>query len=134
MKKYYAERNGHIKTSLSLSLDELKSYFIKTYQYFSNKDYFDCATKGVWKSIPFSNDEEQIMPPSLAPDPEVFFATRLQDTEVWPIYQHAEYYTEEILFSVIEILYDHIAVYDFKAKKLMQEELRGSLQSISIIF
>lgn len=124
MKKYYAERNGLIKNSLSLSLDELKSYFIKTYHYFSDKEYFECAIKGVWKSIPFSNDEEQIIPPSLAPDPEIFFATRLQDREVWPIYEFAEDYTEEILFSVIEILYDHIAVYDFKANKLIQEEHR----------
>lgn len=125
MKKYYSERNGLIKNSLSLSLDELNNYFIKTYRYFSNKEYFECATKGVWQSIPYSNDEEQIIPPSLAPAPEVFFATRLQDRQVWPIYEFAEYYTEEILFTVIEILYDHIGVYDYSKKKLIQEEPRA---------
>jgi hypothetical protein len=30
MKKYYSERNGLIKNSLSLSLDELKNYFKKS--------------------------------------------------------------------------------------------------------
>ncbi|RBP61864.1 hypothetical protein DES36_11382 [Alkalibaculum bacchi] len=121
MKKYYAERNRLIKNPISISFDELKSYFIKTYQYFSNKEYLECATKGVWRLIPYSNNEEQIIPPSLAPDPEVFFTTRLQDRQVWPIYEYSEYYTEEILFSVIEILYDHIALYDYKDNKLMQE-------------
>ena len=40
MKQYYAERNGLIADKLSLSLDELKTYFIHTYRYFSDKDYF----------------------------------------------------------------------------------------------
>ncbi|WP_416148948.1 hypothetical protein ACM26V_22200 [Salipaludibacillus sp. HK11] len=122
MKQYYAERNGLIKNSISLSEDELISFFVQTYQYFHSKEYFKCATKGVWRSIPYSNDEELIIPPSLAPAPEVFFATRLQITQVWPIYEYAENYTEEILFTVIEILYDHIAIYDYKKNELITEE------------
>jgi len=34
MKQYYAERNGLIKNSISLSKDELISFFLQTYRYF----------------------------------------------------------------------------------------------------
>lgn len=118
MKEYYAERKGLIKNSLSISLNELLDYFVKTYHYFNNKEYFDVATKGVWKSIPYTNDEEQILPPTLAPAPDIFFATHIQDNQVWPIYQFVEKYTEDILFTVIEILYEHIAVYDYRNEKI----------------
>lgn len=122
MKKYYVERNGLINSSLSLSINELVSYFMKTYRYFLDKGYFECAIKGVWIEIPYHNDKKLIIPPSLAPDPDVFFATRLQDRQVWPIYEYAEYYSEEVLFTVIEILYDHIAIYDYREQKLIIDE------------
>lgn len=121
MKQYYAERNGLIKDTISISEDELNKFFLETYRYFYNKEYFECATKGVWRAIPYSNDEELMIQPSLAPTPEVFFATHLQNTQVWPIYEYAEYYTEEILFTVIEILYDHIAIYDYQKNELITE-------------
>ena len=100
MKQYYAERNGLIADKLSLSLDELKTYFIHTYRYFSNKDYFD--------------NRIQVLPPSMAPSPQVFFSIHTQDNQIWPIYEYAEYYDEKELFTVIEILYDHIAKYDYR--------------------
>ena len=57
---------------------------------------------------------------------EVYFATCLQDKEVWPIWQYLEEYDEQTLFSVIEILYDHIGVYNYE---IDQSELHsGPLQ------
>lgn len=91
MKKYYAERNGLINNSITLSLKELNIYFLKTYNFFSIKGYFECAEKGVWQPIPYSNDETLIIPPTLSPSPEIFFITHLQDKQIWPIYEFAEY-------------------------------------------
>ncbi len=118
MKQYYIERNGLIESSVRLSLDEINNYFIDIYRYFDTKGYFECALKGIWKPIPFSDDVEQILPISLAPSPTVFFTTHIQNKCVWPIYEYAQYYSEKVLFTVIEILFDHIAVYDYKKSQL----------------
>lgn len=50
---------------------------------------------------------------------ERFFATKLQSKKVYPIY---EYYNEETLFTVIEILYDHIGYYDYELQELITKE------------
>ena len=105
MKKYYAERHGLLTKQLQIDFDELLQYFGQVYKYFCDKEYFEVATRGVWRQIPYTQDSEQILPPSLLPSPEVYFATCLQDKEVWPIWQYLEEYDEQTLFSVIEILY-----------------------------
>ena len=87
----------------------------------ADKEYFEVATRGVWRQIPYTQDSEQILPPSLLPSPEVYFATCLQDKEVWPIWQYLEEYDEQTLFSVIEILYDHIGVYNYETDQFENE-------------
>lgn len=120
--KYYLERNKLLDDNFSIDFTQLTQYFAQTYIYFENKEYFNCAKKGVWITRPYQRDEEQIIPPSLAPSPEIFFINHLHSTEVYPIWEHYEYYTEEILFTVIEILYDHIAVYDYQTSELIKVE------------
>ena len=120
MKKYYAERKGLIKENLQMDLYEVLSFFYQTYMYFANKGYFKSAISGVWTGS--YDNERQILPPSLAPSAEVFFTTKLQSKTVYPIYEYYESYQEETLFTVIEILYDHIAYYDYEADELIKEE------------
>lgn len=119
MKQYYMERKGLIKENLQMDLYELLSFFYQTYLYFDNKNYFKSAISGVWIG---RDDENQIIPPSLPPSPEVFFATRLQSKKIYPIYEHYATYTEEALFTVIEILFDHIAYYDYESQELIRDE------------
>ena len=95
MKKYYAERHGLLTKQLQIDFDELLQYFGQVYKYFCDKEYFEVATRGVWRQIPYTQDSEQILPPSLLPSPEVYFATCLQDKEVWPIWQYLEEYDEQ---------------------------------------
>lgn len=45
-------------------------------------------------------------------DPEMFFMNHLQSLEIYPIEDYYEEYSEDKLFSVIEILYDKISSYD----------------------
>lgn len=120
MKKYYIERQGLIKENLQMNLKEILSFFYQIYFYFSNKGYYKSAISGIY--IGYNENERQILPPSLAPSAEVFFATKLQNKKVYPIYEYYEYYNEEILFTVIEILYDHIAYYDYESGELVKVE------------
>lgn len=120
MKKYYSERKGLIKENLKMTWKELLSFFYQTYCYFDNKGYFLSAVRGVY--IGSYENERQILPPSLAPSAEVFFATKLQSKKGYPIYEYYEYYNEETLFTVIEILYDHIGYYDYEMQELITKE------------
>lgn len=121
MRKYYAERNGLLTKKLSIRFDELLQYFHQIYRYFSDKGCFKVAMHGVDRHIPYTNDTEQVVAPTMNPSPEVYFATRLQDKEVWPIWEYFESYDELTLFSVIEILYDHIAVYNYETDEVERD-------------
>lgn len=94
MKKYYAERHGLITKQLQIDFEELLEYFRQIYKYFCDKDYFKVAIDGVWKQMSYGQDPEQIIAPSMAPSAEVYFATRLQSKEIWPIWQYLEDYDE----------------------------------------
>lgn len=118
MSAFYAERKGLISQELVLSLQELLDAFIQTYHYFHRKGAFDLAFKGVFDEDRWTRETIHILPPSMAPSPEVYFMTHLQDKQVWPIAEYYEGFTEEILFTVIEMLYAHIGVYDFKTEKV----------------
>lgn len=122
MKKYYAERSGQLDTPLNLSLYELNQAFFAVYKYFRSKGSFDIAFKGIYEEDPDSHSRIQLTPPSMSPSPEVYFMVHLQDKQAWPIEGCYENYPEEILFSVIEMLYDHIGVYNFK-KETIEKEL-----------
>lgn len=59
MKKYYAERHGLLTKQLQIDFDELLQYFGQVYKYFCDKEYFEVATRGVWRQIPYTQDSEQ---------------------------------------------------------------------------
>ena len=119
-KKYYNERMGLLTQSLRLDFDELKDFFLKTYTYFENKEYFQLAIKGIW-NYPDHGNAIMIEPPSFSPSVEVYFANKLQSIEVWPIYLNIDNYDEVTLFTVMEILYEHIAEYDFEKERINRE-------------
>ncbi|WP_215112411.1 MULTISPECIES: hypothetical protein [unclassified Exiguobacterium] len=112
--KYFAERNNQLADNFSIDLEDLKKYFYQTYRYFEEKNYFEMAYRGVW--VHENYKEIQVLPPSMSPSPEIFFINHLRSDEVYPIWDHHESYNEEQLFTVIEILYNHICVYDYKQK------------------
>ncbi len=123
MKKYYNERNGLIEQTLCIDLEELKDFFRQTFKYFDDKGYFDLAIKGIWNQPPY-HEAYMVEPPTFSPSAEVFFANKLQSTEVWPIYSNIDDYDEVTLFTVIEILYDHIADYNYEREEVIKETPR----------
>lgn len=116
MKEYYSKRNGLLKRTLKLSINDLRDMFYSTYQYFYRKGAFNIAYSGVWNTIGGVN--KQIVAPTMAPSPEVFFSIHLQEQDVWPIDEQYMCYSESTLFTVIEILYDHIGVYEPVTEKI----------------
>lgn len=133
MKQYYAERHGLIENKLSLSLTDLRSFFHQTYNYFYKKGYFKAAFEGIDEIDSWGN-ETQLLEPTMAPSPQVFFSVNVQDVQVWPIYEYVDYYDEKTLFTVIEILYDHIAKYEYAEhepdKKTAQSEFAEHINNI----
>lgn len=133
-KKYYAERHGLLTKQLQIDFDELLQYFGQVYKYFCDKRYFggklqeECGGKFLIRRI-----RSRFYHQSLLPSPEVYFATCLQDKEVWPIWQYLEEYDEQTLFSVIEILYDHIGVYNYEMISLKMKHKRKNLLNKLII-
>lgn len=121
--KYYNERNGLLEQKLHIDFERLKEFFLQTYRYFENKDYFECAIKGIWKQVSY-NDSYMVEQPTFSPSVEIYFANKLQSTEVWPVFRWIENYDEVTLFTMIEILYDHIAFYDYEKEEIQKEEPR----------
>lgn len=134
MKQYYSERSGLLTNKLSLSLDELKSYFLQTYNYYRGLGYFEIAENGIWIEDRWTHEKNCVVPRTMSPSPEVFFAVTMQDSQVWPVVEFGEYYDEATLFSVMEILYDHIARYDYQNEKIEKEVVqRDYLEHINNI-
>lgn len=124
MKRYYSERKGLIEKPLKLSISDLREMFYSTYIYFDKKKAFQTAFYGI------EDDSEQInstivVAPRMSPSPDVYFTIRTQKLDAWPIdSENVGMYDESTLFTVIEILYDHIGKYNFITQKFEQKELQ----------
>lgn len=123
-KQYYSERNGLLATELKLEEDELRSYYFKIYNYFRKIGYFKAAFEGEYIRERYSDKETLVCSPLMVPSPEVFFVTKLQSKEIWPINYNYENYDDATLFSVIEIMYDYIGKWDFDKGELLTEDPR----------
>ncbi|WP_339221829.1 hypothetical protein [Paenibacillus sp. FSL W7-1332] len=118
---YYAERKNMLDKDFSLSLVDLKKYFYQTYKYFDDKGFFTVAFYGVTKEERY-HGSYQVLAPTMSPSPEIFFINHLNSTDILPILDNYEYYKEAELFTIIEILYDHIGYYDFEKDQVIMEE------------
>lgn len=122
--KYYIERNSLLDNSLEISFEKLKDLFFSIYKYFSNMQAFDVAKHGVWETPKWGGAKYQIIPPLFESSPEVFFLTNLNSEYIYPISDFYEDYSEEELFTVIEILYDKIAIYNYNTEQLETDEIK----------
>lgn len=132
--KYYAERKGLLENNITVPFEELLELFYSVYRFFSNKNCFAVATNGVWVKENWGNDEYQEIPPLFDPSPEIFFLNHLHSRKIYPIDQYYKNYTEEELFTIIEILYDKIALYDYGknvlSTKQVKEEFANHINNI----
>lgn len=116
-----------------LSLDECRNIFFQTYIYFYRQGAFEFAYNGATRG------GKQLSPPTMAPDPKSFLTLQLQDRNTWPIDEKYTSYDEKTMFTIIEILYDHIGIYDMECqtfensewKKQFVEKVNGFLKFYS---
>ncbi|MCY6958885.1 hypothetical protein [Clostridium brassicae] len=106
---FYTERQGLWNKNFKISLSDLKEYFIQTYIYFLKKDYFEIAFRGLYKN------NKLVLAPTMKPSPEIYLLKHLHNNKVYPIDEHYNRYSKGDLFSVIEILYEHIGKIDSDA-------------------
>lgn len=123
MKKYYEERNGLLTNPMKLSLHNLRDMFYSTYLYFYKKGAFAVAYVGVHEEV--DGDTKQIISPTMAPSPDVYFAIRTHEKDAWLIDDRYRTYSENTLFTVIEILYDHIGFYNLETKKIDRDAVQS---------
>lgn len=122
--KYYAERNNLLNNNFHIPFIRLKEYFFQIYKYFDNMNLFEVAYNGAW-TINDNLERKQLHPPTMSPSPEIFFMNHLNTDRVYPIWKYYKNYSEEELFTVIEILYDHIGKYDYDKETIVKEKYKN---------
>lgn len=99
-RKYYSFRTG--KRGTEIDFNFLKKAMLLIYDRFLETDYFqeafgmDCVDSG-------------FIPGVVGRDIDSFVLLKLRKDNVWPIHKHIDYYTEEDLFDIIELLYDLVS-------------------------
>lgn len=97
-RKYYSAR----KAKNPLTEEGLKALFRAIFQQLREKQYFDeafglhCVDAG-W------------IPGTIGQQPEVYFLRHLRKPNLWPIDEQLDFYSEDDLFDVIELLYDLVS-------------------------
>ncbi len=125
MNKYYAERKGLLGSNIEIDFETLKDLFLDIYWFFKKKNGFDAAEIGILKKATNSWEEDyQIISPLFGSSPKAFFLKHLNSEDIYPINMNCNDYSEEELFTVIEILYDKIALYNNEKKCLETESIR----------
>ena len=101
-RRYYSVRTGKNPNSGPIDLDTLKAMFRLLYKEFEAAGYFqehfgyECVDAGSVSG-------------KLGPDISVQIHFGLRKTNLWPIHEWLQHYSEEDLFDVIEFLFDHIS-------------------------
>lgn len=126
--KYYSERKNVLDEDYEIDLRNLKEYFLDVFYYFERQGDFKSAFIGIYSG------ERQLKAPAMGPSPEIYFLKHLRNSNIYPIEVYYNKYSQEELFTVIEILHNHIARYDIESQeydfKQVQEEFREYINSI----
>lgn len=128
---FYMERNGLLKNDYKIKdLRRLKEYFLDIYLFYERRKCFKFAYEGIINSS--SGQYKKL--PSMQPTPEIYFLNHLGKEKVYPIEECVNRYSVEELFTVIEILYEHIAEIDYFIwdieKTNIQQEFRNTINNI----
>lgn len=102
MRDYYTVRTGNSTGTIEWSFDELKDLIVSQYERFRDEGYFaeaygqNCVDDG--RTIG-----------KMGSNVGLFFTQRLKNRDLWPLEDHIAEYSQNDLFSVIELLYDHVS-------------------------
>lgn len=101
--EFYNERMGLISPkNTSISLDQLKQYWIGIYGYFKSNNYFDLAESGMVQG-------KSRLPVGMAPTPDQYLFRHTGKQGIYPISIHSLMdCSKNDIFTIIEIYYNHI--------------------------
>lgn len=99
--KYFSQRTGVNPNLKGLPLEELIGLFVRVYEQLHEEGYFDEAFGFCCV------DAGEI--PGKVKDVELEMLLAIRKKGLWPIPGHAENYSEDDLFDVIEFLYQHVS-------------------------
>lgn len=100
-RKYYSARAGRSEVS-QLNLDQARSLFRSTFESFERRFYFQ-------EALGYSCVDEQDVAGTMGSDISAFFLRKLRKPDLWPISERITAYSQDDLFDVIELLYDHVS-------------------------
>ncbi|EAW7076517.1 hypothetical protein NUA22_002752 [Listeria monocytogenes] len=121
-KEYYLERNGILDINVKLNFEELKESFYEIVKQHQLRGELDIAFNGITASI--DGEAPKYQSPTLTPSPAIFFRREMGDSKFKDIENTYKDYTEEQLFTMIEIIYDHLAIYNFEDEEIVSEEVK----------
>jgi hypothetical protein len=101
-RRYYSIRTGKHPTGAKLDLPMLLRLFYSLFCDFERKGYFQEAFGYTCVDVGDVNG-------TIGPDIEAYLFLKLRKDNLWPINDKYRQYTEEDLFDIIELLYDHIS-------------------------
>lgn len=123
--EYYGVRNGKIDLKdLKIPFRRFWEFFLDTYYYFYNKNYFKLAFEG-------DRSTSRLMTPS----PEVYIFNHVGNINVFPIEQYGEKLDKVTLFTLIEVLHQYIRKlddFDMYDKETAQREFRDEINKFLI--
>lgn len=101
-RNYYSARTGKNANASPYSLDILLRLFRDLYLQFLNDDYFQ-------EAFGYDCEDHGQVQGKLGSDIEVQMLRLIRKSELWPIQDKCEGYSEDDLFDVIEFLHEHIS-------------------------
>lgn len=94
---YYSTRKGE-----RITLDQLKALILALYGMYRDRSYFQ-------EALGYTCVDAGDVPGTMGTEPGAYVAWQLHKN-LWPIEERITDYSEEDLFDVIELLYDHVSV------------------------
>jgi len=125
--EYYGVRNGKIDLKdLKISFKKFREFFLDTYFYFYNKNYFKLAFDGY-----------QSTPRLMTPSPEAYLFNHVGNRDVFPIEEYGHRLDKVSIFILIEVLHRYIRKidgFDMYDKETAQKEFRDEINKYLILF
>jgi len=130
---YYSQRNESESTITSINLEMLKELFLSIYNDLYDKCYFEeYIHSEAWDGY-----DRIEYPGKLVNDLNIqhILFLKLRKKDLWPIYEHIEYYKEEDLFDIIEFCYDNVSkpVLDAKGKTTGYDKNEGEKEYTTLL-
>ncbi|MCB2360292.1 hypothetical protein [Clostridium estertheticum] len=123
---FYMKRNGLLKNDYKIKdIKKLKEYLLDIYLFYEKRGCFKFAYEGI---IDASSGKYRKLP-SMKPTPEIYFLNHLGSEKMFPIDKYINRYSIEELFTVIEILYEHIAIIDYLVWETEQWEIQPEFKN-----